>query len=823
MIIEAALTSVVGGTIVRILDTAISGVVGNEADKLVSDAFKHIIEKTDRHQNRDLQKAILRSYYYALISICEECLEKEKDNKLIVSWLKSEKAEIQGIIKKVAKNEYHFLPIEEIDKIKLLITTEGSISEEINIEKEKLVSSALVKDCPPRCYIELVKNTLYQRVCVFFESEIKHNQIINNIFQSQLLTNIDIKVTQLLEKDIVSYLPQFGELLNKFDLAMQEIGAIHEKVKDLQETKNMASDVINEKSGYKTPPELTQCSFDFDSSYRLDDGFFSEKEISSLERSFDNGYRIAAVSGISGSGRSFIARTFANRNRSKFPIVKFLRLTRSTEEQTLGELVLSALHFNEATINKCISGTKREQLDIKYAAFNRVATNILIIISGVNDITETDIEKLLELHAHFILCVNNRVLDSNVADIPVKDLRLEDAVSLFKSYYELELDDDSLKIIINKVGSHTGTIIFMAKLMKFHSIRIGEVKQLFDTAEINRYHIPTDAGAKMISLAQYHRALFAFDKLSEEEASLLLLLSLLPPKSLDIYFLKSTFSEFDLNSVISLSLKGYLDYNKETAQIRCSPLPIKTFYEMEEHPVNIIESISDSVKGLLKYNDCKEFSEIEERISYVVYLSEKLLLKKYKVDAELWVKIAQGYQLLCFFNDAKKYADMASNYQIDKNVKVAVILLKTEIMVFCFDYQSAVDLLESFIKDTVWEQLSYKEQGELLYKLGFVYSFIDSGKCEVCFKNSFHAFQRAGLIVGELVALTQLIIRAKSKKQIAYEINQYAKDSHKLLKTEPIWHYFGYFFRYFFKAISGNGNTLFIGTINDLVNAVDST
>lgn len=214
MIIEAIISTVVG--------SAISGVIGNRADKIAVDTMDRIIDNFNKNKrliNHDLQKAVLSSYYLALKSICEECLSKEKDNNRISLWLNSEINEIKDMMKKIEKNEYNFLPIEEFDKIRLLITTEGSASQEIDKEHAILISYALDRNCPPRCYTDLVKNSLYQRICGFFAFEIKHNQIINNIFQSQLLSNIDIKVNALVENES-NFNEKLDELIRTIKVAI---------------------------------------------------------------------------------------------------------------------------------------------------------------------------------------------------------------------------------------------------------------------------------------------------------------------------------------------------------------------------------------------------------------------------------------------------------------------------------------------------------------------------------------------------------------------------------------------------------------------------
>jgi len=567
--------------------------------------------------------------------------------------------------------------------------------------------------------------------------------------------------------------------------------------------------------------DFFECSFDSDKQYKLDDAFFPSEQISDLEQAFRDGYRITSLWGIPGSGKSFIARTFANTHRAEFPIVKFLRLNRTSKEQSLCDLVISSLRFNPETVSKCVSGSIREQFEIKFASFNSVKKNKLIIISGLNMYTGDDIESLLELDAHFILCADSQILSRDVKEIPIIGLSELGATELFEHYLHKKVDRDILKLFFEKINYHVGTIIFAAKLMTYHSLSVKDFLDKFNSSEVDKLQIPLNAGANMMSLTQYHYALFSFDNISKSEDELLILFALLPMKNYRIDFLRAVFPTFDFNCVISLSLKGYIDYDSDKGIVRCSPLVCRTYFELKDLSEYNINTVIESVKRILDFQGCKEFSEIEEKIGFGITLVDKLLSKKLRIDADLCVKIAHGYQLLCMFNDAQKYVDIAEKQKIGKDTKVNVIRIKIDIMVFRYEYQTVADMLDTFIKGTVWQQLSNKEQGELFYKAAMVYSFINSEKCIYYFKRSFYSFQKAELIVGELASLFQLIGRANNKGQIEHELKAYKKDSYKLLKAEPIWSFMYWTLKYMLKGIIGNIDILFQGTVNDLLSATN--
>ncbi len=83
--------------------------------------------------------------------------------------------------------------MKSINDIALLLTSEGELTE----EKKQFIINELISetlkdesDNAPKLYITKIKETLFDRVRDNFESEIKHNPIIHDIFASKMLANI---------------------------------------------------------------------------------------------------------------------------------------------------------------------------------------------------------------------------------------------------------------------------------------------------------------------------------------------------------------------------------------------------------------------------------------------------------------------------------------------------------------------------------------------------------------------------------------------------------------------------------------------------------
>ena len=504
--------------------------------------------------------------------------------------------------------------------------------------------------------------------------------------------------------------------------------AMSNSTKDIAHSNKLSKDNVSQKIALKHIQSIDSsdsqniCTFAFDDTYRLDHEISSKDEITYIFQTFQEGYRIIALNGLPGCGKNYIARSFANKYRQQYPVVKRLRLKRVSDEQSLASLVISALRFDKGIGS---AGTPEDQLNDKFFAFNNVTLNKLIIISGMNDINRYDIESLLELDASFILCMEKSVSHSYIKQIKVKNISHDDAVKLFQLYNDMNVQDEMLKDVFEMIEYHMGTIIFMAKLMQQHALSISDVRDKFNTREISE--MPTDTGVEIRTLTEYLNVLFSFDNLLNEEVALLTLLALLPAKDYDKLFLEKTFectkNKFQL-ALIHLAKKGYITHDTHTQTVKCPFLVGKAFLEFDLFNHEIAKTVLSDIRKILDYTDCNEYSIIEEKVKFGVVAAEKLISKNAFNDATLCLKIANGFKDLCFIDEAQKYAEMSIELRKDKETILQAMHLKVDIMIFRFDYSNTVDYLQSQINQLVWKDFTSKEKGEILYKIGSVYAFL---------------------------------------------------------------------------------------------------
>ena len=134
------------------------------------------------------------------MKICSECLEKS-DSSYSTKWLERKTKTLKKQLDDVEKKEFYNIPIEQLNEIELLVMPDGSLAEDkIKKLRSKRVGVAMEGSKIPNCFRKKVKDSLFQKVCDYFSSELKDNNRVQVIFNSQLLAKIsaeseDMKIT----------------------------------------------------------------------------------------------------------------------------------------------------------------------------------------------------------------------------------------------------------------------------------------------------------------------------------------------------------------------------------------------------------------------------------------------------------------------------------------------------------------------------------------------------------------------------------------------------------------------------------------------------
>ncbi|MGK7874342.1 MAG: hypothetical protein AB4426_13830 [Xenococcaceae cyanobacterium] len=253
-----------------ILLAALSGIVGNRADMVLDQAcgkgFKALINRFkqgDEPSDRNLQKAVRRSFLLAQQSIASECRAELIGNspryyglsgvevypeahKAEILWLDGKLQQLKDELKQLEKAALVETPIASLEEIESLLTPEGALAgDRIQGVRETLIAAVGQEGAVPSYQAKLEQEGvgLFERMCAYFAFEIKNNSVINNILQGQLLTQINanlrgLQVQQLTVQDLEDSLRDLArdvpQVLNQLDNLEEAIEEVSEGVGDVR-------------------------------------------------------------------------------------------------------------------------------------------------------------------------------------------------------------------------------------------------------------------------------------------------------------------------------------------------------------------------------------------------------------------------------------------------------------------------------------------------------------------------------------------------------------------------------------------------------------
>jgi hypothetical protein len=188
--------------------TLIIHIIGHLLGESTGEVLKQIYHGLKTHSkpvNHDLQKALRRSFLSALQDITLDCLEKEPQFLRYsfppqdLRWLDQHYKTLAMQLAQLKRSQTTENSFRTLEDIQTLLTPQWQLPEERAQVKHKLIAEALSDDSAPKCYRDQVQHDqagLFERVCDYFASEIKHNPAVRHIFDSQTLARIDAKLSE---------------------------------------------------------------------------------------------------------------------------------------------------------------------------------------------------------------------------------------------------------------------------------------------------------------------------------------------------------------------------------------------------------------------------------------------------------------------------------------------------------------------------------------------------------------------------------------------------------------------------------------------------
>lgn len=239
-----------------LIGTVISGILQNRADAAFCQAmrlFRDRILKVKDSDNHDLQRAVHKSYLQATLALVEARLRELKvapswfprDIRHLlrpseeIRWLTRVYKELQAELRRLPQTVYPSSPSEVEQDIELLFRPTGTLSQERVNQLKKRLKEYLVEELSrkygelPRCVQEMIDQgwqeegkhlDWFNLLCAFFREELKQNQQVAHIFQSELLANLVVDGVSIQWDNFVAQLEKFGKpILEKLEQISQLI------------------------------------------------------------------------------------------------------------------------------------------------------------------------------------------------------------------------------------------------------------------------------------------------------------------------------------------------------------------------------------------------------------------------------------------------------------------------------------------------------------------------------------------------------------------------------------------------------------------------
>ena len=240
-----------------LLVAAMSGVVGNKADKAIDLAIGKTLQAfTNRHQPGDesvyseLQKATCRSFLLAQQSIASECLKELTTGRMQFDyavlpgheadfgWLQQKLKRVEKELKQVEQGKVVDVPI-ALGEIQPLLTPEGALAvNSMQAVREKLIAAVRDQGTVPyyQSKVEDSQAGLFEQMRRHFAAEILHNAVLNNFFQGQLLTQINANLQELQAQQINvgDWENSLRDLAQKVPQDIEEIKGLLKQIADSQ-------------------------------------------------------------------------------------------------------------------------------------------------------------------------------------------------------------------------------------------------------------------------------------------------------------------------------------------------------------------------------------------------------------------------------------------------------------------------------------------------------------------------------------------------------------------------------------------------------------
>ena len=533
-----------------------------------------------------------------------------------------------------------------------------------------------------------------------------------------------------------------------------------------------------------TPPEQTLApgmirngKQDADASEDSNSHFVGRtSELSQIRSHFEKSKSVVVLSGIAGIGKSELAKHFFEISGDLFHYAQCIfvdekEIMRQDESGELLQMVLQKLRFSLAFERSCIGLPPKDQLRLRQAALAELPQTSLLIIDNANDLTEKDLNMLLDFPCRFLITTRKKIAQKDndrIGLVPVEEMDSEDLVKVFEKNYGSvkEAMLPGLEELFKKIAHHTMTVELIAILMRSQSMEVHEIIDTiisFDKSDAKINYSHNYSKKENITIIEHLQALFDLSQTTGEEVFLLQNLALIPNCGIDSEMLKTWLGLKNNNALLSLAEKGWIKYHSAEKHVQLHPLISRLCFVAFPPALDVCGRLIEGVKARLQFENCKMISEVQTIMTYGEFLASRLDEAGLQ-EPELLVRLANGYAILGEVTKSKALATSLARRQTNSVSCAQAIILVGRLGLNQFDYKEVARWYEQNRLRLTAPEL-WRQRAILLMQLGDCYHELDdAGSTQNCLVECFHLYIEHGSVIGAGVVLTRILQYCKNSQ-----------------------------------------------------------
>lgn len=452
--------------------------------------------------------------------------------------------------------------------------------------------------------------------------------------------------------------------------------------------------------------------------------------------------KIAIISGITGVGKSELAKQYTLKYKNNYAGTIFLHNNNSL----LDMLLSNQLHFSSTVdfknIDECIN-TLSLTLTPKH----------LMVLDNITDFDDSILLRLLSLPCKFL--ITTKLTNSQYEGgtfLKLTGLPKSDLTNIFYNYYNGRLNSSEVKLldeILENIEDFTILMPLIAKQMEAGDLSISDIAPIFNNGLFNDFdetiRYTKDQTTKNASLSEHLISLFNLSPLDNDAKKVLFILSLLSPGQINRKFLKELCGLKNMNTINTLTSKGWIEYDEENRLISVHDIIAQIFRKQLYNDETISEILG-------KATDISShiFSDYADYLTFSEDISNLTLLNNYNNAYMLYILIRN---LPVSEKFTETILHIAANICI-----VAPQLAESIINMPCVTNYYETDLfLAGYINYVVDGTLAYKYKNKTDLSNVYLHLILANAYCEKFLKNPPSIYRAGDVIQATLIVTSEIL------------------------------------------------------------------